>query len=180
MRAVTAVEREILDRLLTVDFPGAEALRIQAGTVREVEPNCTCGCPSITPHVDRTAAPPARSSSPLPVELAEMDRPAGVPRTVLCFLDEQGYLSNLECVYYDDPLPEWPAPKDCAVLVRDDERYLAAVSLPGGATVRPHEAGDRWVSFEEGQDGGFCASTWSGFRECFGRDGTEISRVFTK
>lgn len=173
-------EREILRRLLSVDFDGVDALRAQAEAVRDVESNCTCGCPSITPHLDHGSAPPASCRSPIPAELAEMNRPDGIPRTVLCFLDEDGYVGNLECVYYDDAVPEWPDPRRCAVLIRDEQRYLEAVGLPSGATVRPHNPYDRWVSFEEQQDGGFCASTWSGYRECLAADGTEVSRVFTK
>jgi hypothetical protein len=79
--------------LLSVDFDGADSLRSQVQAIRGVEPNCTCGCPSITPEIDRTAAPPSGSASPLPVELAELSREDGVPRTVLCFLDA-GYLTN--------------------------------------------------------------------------------------
>ena len=109
-----------------------------------------------------------------------MNRADGIPRTVLCFLDEDGYVANLECVYYDDAIPEWPDPGSCAVLVRDEQGYLEAVALPSGATVRPQDPDDRWVSFEEQSDGGFCASTWSGYRECSSADGTEVSRAFTK
>ena len=109
-----------------------------------------------------------------------MDRADGIPRAVLCFLDEDGYIANLECVYYDDAIPEWPDPGRCAVLIRDEQGYLETVALPGGATVRPHDPGDRWVSFEEQTGGGFCASTWNGYRECWAADGTEVSRVFTK
>jgi hypothetical protein len=109
-----------------------------------------------------------------------MSRSDGIPRTVLCFLDSAGYISNLECVYYDDAVPEWPAPDRCAVLLRDADRYLEAVTLPSGAIVQPHETGDRWVSLEGQDDGGFCAATWSGYRECFAGDGPEQTRVFVK
>lgn len=64
-----------------------------------------------------------------------MDRADGIPRAVLCFLDEDGYIANLECVYYDDAIPEWPDPGRCAVLIRDGQGYLETVALPGGATV---------------------------------------------
>lgn len=170
----------MLALLLSVDFDGAEALRIQAANILGAEPNCTCGCPSITPHVDRAAAPPASCRSPLPVELAEMSRTDGVPRTVLCFLDPDGYLANLECVYYDDARPEWPRANQCAVLLSDDQHHLEAVALPSGALVRPRERGDRWTSFEPQSDGGFCATTWSGYREWSARDGSEIARTFVK
>ena len=180
MRSASEEERNVLRRLLSVDFDGVGAVRAQADAVRHVELNCTCGCPSITPHVDRAVAPPAHCRSPLPAELAEMGRTDGIPRTVMCFLDEDGYLANLECVYYDDAIPEWPDPRLCAVLIRDEQGYLENVVLPSGASVRPHDADDRWVSFEEQNDGGFCASTWNGFRECWAANGTELSRTFTK
>jgi len=99
---------------------------------------------------------------------------SGVVRTVPCFLDADGYLANLECVYHDDACLEWPTPDDCAVLLRDAQRYLEGVALPSGATVRPHQPEDRWVSFEGQSDGGFCAVTWSGYCECFARDGSEL------
>jgi hypothetical protein len=180
VRSLSEAERGVLVRLLSVEFEGVEALRRQADNIFGVELNYTCGCPSITLHVDRGAAPPATCSSPLPAELAEMARADGVPRTVLCFLDDDGYMANLECVYYDDARPGWPKANECAVLLRDAERYLEAVALPSGAVVRPHQPGDRWVSFEEKSDGGFCAATWSGYRECFAGGGSELTRIFVK
>lgn len=118
MRPLSDVERRVLDRLLSIDFPRAAELRRQVEHITGVEPNCTCGCPSITPHVDGASAPPALpGSSMLPVELLEVGRTDGIPRTVVSFVDEDGYLSNLECVYYDDAHDEWPAPEECAVLV---------------------------------------------------------------
>ena len=116
----------------------------------------------------------------LPVELFEMDRADGVQRTVLCFLDSDGYLANLECVYYDDALSEWPRVDQCAVLLHDDQHHLEAVALPSRAIVRPRELGDRWTSFDPQSDGGFCASTRSGYRESFDRDGHEVARTLVR
>lgn len=181
MRPISETERAILRRLLSLDFEGADALRVQAAHIVGVESNCKCGCPSITPHVDREKAPPADCTSPIPVELAEMNRPdGGIPRTVLCFLDADGYLANLECVYYDDSLPEWPEPAYCALMLRDGDGYLSQITLPSGALIHPKEPGDYWVSFEEQSDGGFCASTWGGYRECYGPRGDLRTRTFTK
>ena len=115
----------------------------------------------------------------LPAELVEMGRSDGIPRTVLCFLDEDGYLGNLECVYYDDAIAEWPDPKRCAVLTRDKRGHPKNVVLPGGASVRPIDPDDRWMSFEEQEDGGFCASTGSGHRECWAADGARVSHTNT-
>ena len=179
VRAASEEELNILRLLLSVDFDGVDALRIQAAALRDVEPNCTCGCPSISPHLDRTSLPPARLTSRFPVEIIEMRRADGVPRTVLCFLDQYGYLANLECTYYDGALPQWPDPQDCAVLLNDQERHLEAVLLPSGALVRPHQPGDRWRSVEMHEDLSFCATTWSGYKECYAPDGTQLTRVFT-
>jgi hypothetical protein len=180
VRELSEVERATLSSLLSIEFDGVDDLRRQVEHIRGAEPNCTCGCPSITPDIDRRAAPPSSSPSPLPVELAEMKRDDGVARTVLCFLDAEGYIANLECVYYDDAQPAWPDPAECSVLIRDSDRYLEAVALPRGVLVRPHEPEDRWVSFEPREGGGFCATTFTCYRECFGADGLELTRVFVK
>jgi hypothetical protein len=45
-RPLTQREREVLDALLSADFPDAETLRAQAEGV-EVVGVCGCGCPSV-------------------------------------------------------------------------------------------------------------------------------------
>jgi hypothetical protein len=179
MRAPTDREFDILRRLTSVEFEGVEAIREQIGAIRGVEPNCACGCPSVTPHLDRTLASPHHGRSPLPVELAELHRPDGIARTVLCFLDDDGYIVNLECVYYDDPIAQWPDPDHCAVLLKGERSGWQAVALPNGRLVRPQQANDMWVSFEAAPDGGFCASTHRRLRECYAADGTLTTRDFT-
>ncbi|WP_406026212.1 hypothetical protein OH802_06480 [Nocardioides sp. NBC_00850] len=179
MRPFSEAEQRILSRLLSVEFDGVQELRAQATHISGVEPNCTCGCPSITPTIDRSLAPPADGPRILPVELQELERPNGLERTVICFLDEDGYLANLECVFYDDAVDEWPEADECAALLRDSERYLNAVRLPSGAHVSPQDSGDHWVSFEIEQSG-FSAATWSGWRETYSNSGELTARVFTK
>lgn len=117
MRELADVERDVLARLLAVEFAGAASLRIQAASILGVESGCTCGCPTITLRVDRDAAPPVHLGPVLPTELVEVARVDGIPRTVLCFIDRDGYLASLECVYYDDARPEWPPPDQCDVLL---------------------------------------------------------------
>jgi len=80
-------------------------------------------------------------------------------------------------VYYDETLPQWPDPQSCAVLVADEHRRLKAVRLPAGALIQPYDAGDRWITSEFGEDGGFGATTLSNYREYFAPDGVLISRV---
>ena len=101
--------------LVSVDFSGAEQLRAQIEGIREVEPNCTCGCPSFTPVFDREATPPTPLRSILPTELVEEERANGIPRTVICFADEEGYIANVECVYYDEAINEWPDLTACTL-----------------------------------------------------------------
>ena len=55
-RRLTSREREVLDFLISVDDPAAEALRIQAATARVTE-ECECGCGGIGLVVDREGAP---------------------------------------------------------------------------------------------------------------------------
>lgn len=179
MRPIAEAEQRILSRLLSVEFDGVQELRAQATHISSVEPNCTCGCPSISPAIDRSLAPPANGPRILPVELQELERPMGLERTVICFLDEDGYLANLECVFYDDAVDEWPDVDRCAVLLRDAHRYLTAVHLPGGAHVSPRESGDQWVSFEP-EGTGFSAATWNAWRETYSADGDLVARAFTK
>lgn len=179
MRPISEAEQRILGRLLSVEFDGVQKLRAQAAHISGVEPNCTCGCPSITPTIDRSLAPPASGPRILPVELQELERQNGIERTVICFLADDGYLSNLECVFYHDAIDEWPDADECAVLLRDSERYLNAVHLPSGAHVSPQKPGDHWVSFEPGSNG-FSAATWNGWRETYSTDGDLTARVFTK
>lgn len=116
MRPVTDVELAVLRRLVSVDFSGVEQLRAQVESIREVELNCTCGCPSFTPVIDRQASPPALQRSILPTELVEEERADGIPRTVIWFADQDGYVVNVECVYYDDAINEWPDPSACTLL----------------------------------------------------------------
>lgn len=118
MHPITDVELKVLQRLSSVDFEGVEQLRSQIASIREVEFNCSCGCPSFTPVVDRSQAPPAPSRSLLPTELVEEERLDGVPRTVIWFVDAEGFIANVECVYYDEALSEWPEPSRCTVLTR--------------------------------------------------------------
>jgi hypothetical protein len=118
MHPITVSELEVLLRLTSVDFEGVEELRAQIASISEVVPNCSCGCPSFTPIIDRSQVPRARLDSMLPTELVERERADGVPRTVIWFADVDGFISNVECVYYDDALGEWPDPQSCDVLVR--------------------------------------------------------------
>ncbi|UKA50067.1 hypothetical protein LFT48_00515 [Arthrobacter sp. FW305-123] len=175
MRPITDSEQEILRRLLTMEFEGVGIFREQARHILGVESDCICGCPSIKIHVDRTKAPAASWTRLLP-ELEELTRPSGVPSSVFCLLDEDGYLANLECVYYDGVVTEWPPSDRCAVILRDSERNMSAVLLPSDVLVKPCNTGDSWASF--GKEGmGFSATTRSGWTETYDANGRLVSRV---
>ena len=160
-------EQRILGRLLSVEFDGVQELRAQAAHVSGVEPNCTCGCPSITPTIDRSLAPPASGLRMLPTELQELERQNGIERSVICFLNEDGYLANLECVFYDDAIDEWPDADQCAVLLRDSDHYLTAVRLPSGAR-RPTRARPRLLWIPDGAEGQGCGKAERMARNLFG------------
>lgn len=115
MKSVTDTEVAVMNRLASIEFEGVIQLRAQIASISQVEPNCTCGCPSFTPVIDRSLAPATPLRTLLPTELVEEERGDGVPRTVIWFADAEGYISNVECVYYDDALAEWPDPRLCTI-----------------------------------------------------------------
>jgi hypothetical protein len=95
-------ERETLEVLLAVDFPGAEALRAQLpGTV--VTGRCTCGCPSVDlePPAD---APLAGVATSVPVEALGMGPYGEVEAMVLLFVHD-GRLSSLEYAPLEERTP---------------------------------------------------------------------------
>ncbi|HSC90116.1 MAG TPA: hypothetical protein VLB86_00530 [Gaiellaceae bacterium] len=105
-RPLTDREGAVLTFLLAVDAAGIEALRRQA-EVAVATARCACGCGTISLDVDRSAAP--RSSlTAFPLIEADAVEPGGPG--VLLFGDD-GWLSAIECLYFDDvPPAELPAP----------------------------------------------------------------------
>jgi DivIVA domain-containing protein len=100
-RDLTPAERAVVDRLLGVDFVGADELRQQAGTLR-VTGTCGCGCPSI-----RFAAGPPTGHSHLLVEGWAPQRES----CALLFTDAHGRLSHLELEWFSSTPPSgWPHP----------------------------------------------------------------------
>jgi hypothetical protein len=103
-RPLTSVERAVLALLLSVDFPGVDALRVQAGSAAVVG-GCDCGCPSIALTVPADVPLASGLSSRLaPTE--GVVSPQG--DEIILFVDD-GRLSYLEYVYYDAPPTVWPA-----------------------------------------------------------------------
>jgi hypothetical protein len=104
MRPLSETERQVLDKMLALDFPGAAELRVQASSAR-VSGGCDCGCPTID-LVVVDGALPAAVTSRTPVN-AEVDGVTG--GGLIVFVDE-GRLSRLE--YYsaeDSPPEDFPA-----------------------------------------------------------------------
>jgi hypothetical protein len=95
-------ERDLLDFLLSADFPGNDQLREQLKRA-EVVGDCDCGCGTI----DLSVRPPfvaANSHEPIPVEAHR----AGID--VLLFVRD-GRLSSLEIVDYENNRPlTYPSP----------------------------------------------------------------------
>ena len=95
-------ERETLEALLAVDFPGVEALRAQLpGTV--VTDRCTCGCPSVAlaPPAD---APLAEVATSVPVDAAALGA-YGEPEGLVMLFVHDGRLSYLEYAPTTDRTP---------------------------------------------------------------------------
>ncbi len=98
----------MLDLLLSLEFPGVDALRVQAGSAAVVG-GCDCGCPSIAFAVPDDAPLASGLSSRLaPTEGVVSPQDGGIPGEIILFVDD-GRLSYLEYVYYDAPPTEWPA-----------------------------------------------------------------------
>ena len=89
-RALSERERELLDFMLTVDFPGRDELKSQAAC-EEVCWECDCGCGTVNFELKEpcTRAP---AHEPIPVE-AYRDA-----LEVLLFV-KVGFLSSLEIVW---------------------------------------------------------------------------------
>lgn len=109
-RALSAYEVGVLRFVLSADFPGVETLRAQVESLVVVG-RCDCGCPTVDLSTDAEAV--------AAVELEQRVLPVGAviaplgdepPGEVIVFADN-GLLSGLEYVYYDDTPPAaWPEP----------------------------------------------------------------------
>lgn len=105
-RPLTDLERAVLQKLLTVEFPGAGDLRAQLPHALVVG-CCTCGCATITLAVDASSAAPAAvtSGAPVSADISDEDQDAGV----ILLVDNAGYMSCLEVYSIGDPVREFPA-----------------------------------------------------------------------
>ena len=116
-RPLTGAESTVLALLLSVEFPGVDALRVQARSAVVVG-GCDCGCPSIALEVPDGAPLVSGLRSRLaPAEAVVSPHGEGVPGEIILFVDD-GQLSYLEYVYYDAPPTEWPASDRISVSVQ--------------------------------------------------------------
>jgi hypothetical protein len=108
-RSLTERERETLEFILSGDFRGAAALRIQAQSAK-VTGSCKCGCATIDLEVDRNSSPRADLASYQPV--AAEGRFDGIDSCGLLLFTDDGWLSGLEIWYVaDEPPREFPPPE---------------------------------------------------------------------
>ena len=102
-RPLTAKESALLDALLSEDFDGVEALRVQAASVL-ARSGCSCGCGTIE-LVPQGDPPLSEAVSPVPVEGTATDG-AGGPNGGLLLFVREGLLNSLEIYSFgEEPLP---------------------------------------------------------------------------
>ena len=106
-RPLLSKERATLLALLSyADFEGRDALVKQVDSAR-VDRYCGCGCATVNLSVD-LAAPSARKTyRPIPNEAKVVDVNGENIGGVIVFADD-GYLSNLEIFWYDEPISPFP------------------------------------------------------------------------
>jgi hypothetical protein len=107
-RPLTDVEQAVIERLLTVPFPGRDELRAQLTHVM-VEGGCACGCVTINLAVDRAVATPApiRHGAPVSADISDDEYDAGI----VLLVDSDGFLSCLEAYSIgDEPVRRFPPP----------------------------------------------------------------------
>ena len=133
-RPLKTAEREVLERILSVEFPGATELRLQVPVTNAVAA-CECGCASIDLAVEPQRAPAANCSSPLPVDtdISNQTDPIG---GIMVFTAD-GDLSVLEIFSYDDPIAEWPNATELVPQARTEPAGRISTHEPRG---RPRPA----------------------------------------
>jgi hypothetical protein len=91
-------ERQLLELLLSRDFPGCKVLLEQLRCLK-VSGECTCGCPSIVFSIESTQAGPAPVKRRIPVEASCQNSNGSETHVLLHVVG--GWLEELE-IYRDD------------------------------------------------------------------------------
>ncbi len=110
-RALTTLERAVLNLLLSEAFPGRDELRQQAEDVK-VKGRCSCGCDTVDLLVEEKSRQPAPVSNRVPVEATST---AGPATDVLLHVVD-GLLNELEVYRHDGGHATLPDPS-CLKLV---------------------------------------------------------------
>ncbi|HEY9825277.1 MAG TPA: hypothetical protein V6D19_07505 [Stenomitos sp.] len=118
-RSLTFQEEEILKLLLSVDFPGREALLIQAHSVR-VSEECK-DCRSIKLAVDRSSSNAAIVKRRIPIEAETQDVDNMKIHILLHVV--QGYMDEIE-IYREDlqKIIEVPKPNELVLINLDADQ----------------------------------------------------------
>jgi hypothetical protein len=121
-RSLNSSEKQILEALLGLEFPGVVELRIQVAHTMVVG-RCDCGCPTVDLAVSNDvprSSVKARSLRLAPVEAQVAPDKDEPPGEIILFVDD-GRLSSLEYLYYvDSPPSRWPTLDRLTVVVRTD------------------------------------------------------------
>ena len=114
-RPLRPPERSVLNLILSAEFPGVEALRVQAATAIAVR-ECSCGCPSVELEVADTApAAVGLSGRVLPFE-GRVEQPGDELHDDIIVFTDDGKLSYLEYVWHgDEPPAAWPPLADITI-----------------------------------------------------------------
>ncbi|HKC28200.1 MAG TPA: hypothetical protein VKB75_09330 [Jatrophihabitans sp.] len=109
-------EHRVLGLLLAQNFDGVDALREQAKRASIVG-HCDCGCPSVylAPAPDAPEVHFATLLTPAEGRIAP-ENDGDPPGEIMLYMDD-GRLSYLEYVYYDDVPPSWPPTDSISTVV---------------------------------------------------------------
>lgn len=112
LRPLTVRERSLLERILSVPFPGAAELREQLTPARAESPPDAPGFDIVVPDTARRSPMPGRL---VPVDAYVLDENAAYVGELLLWVSE-GRLSWLEYAWVtDEPPTELPDPRDVRV-----------------------------------------------------------------
>ena len=100
-RALSEEERAALEFMLSIDFPGSDAFREQARTLR-ADALCDCGCASVRFVVDESA-PRAPAGHPYPIVDSTAQPDADRATADLTLFAKEGRLFCLDVTTYDSP-----------------------------------------------------------------------------
>jgi hypothetical protein len=127
------------------DFVGRDALVEQVDSAR-ADWYCGCGCATVNLSVDPTVPSARKTYRPIPNEAMVVELNGENIGGIIVFADD-GYLSNLEIFWCDEPISPFP-PLDRATAVQGTVRLgqVSALGLPRNRPVdgAPMTSGRQW------------------------------------